>query len=281
MCGIVGLYDFSGRPGVVSAELLSEMTAIVAHRGPDGEGIWLCVEDGVGLGNRRLAIVDRSAAGAQPMGNTDGTVQLTFNGEIYNHRLLRAELERRGHVFRSRSDTEAVLHAYEEWGLDCFSRFVGMWALALWDSGRKRLVLSRDRLGIKPLYYLVGDGQLRFASEIKALFIGSDQRPELDLEALSLYLTYLVVPGPHTLVQGVRKLPPGHVLTIGPGEAAALCLLGPARRHERAGRAGGRPAARAAGRVRRRVHPRVAADFGGASDDGRRAGRAVPQRRRG
>jgi asparagine synthase (glutamine-hydrolysing) len=194
------------------------MTEILAHRGPDGEGTWLCPEDGVGLGNCRLAIVDRSAAGAQPMSNADGTVRITFNGEIYNHRLLRAELEARGHTFRSRADTEAIVHAYEEWGLDCFSRLVGMWGLALWDARQKRLVLARDRLGVKPLYYLVRNGQIRFASEIKSLLVDSALRPDLDLESLALYLTFLVAPAPRTLFRGVHKLPPAHFLVVTRGQ---------------------------------------------------------------
>jgi asparagine synthase (glutamine-hydrolysing) len=218
MCGIAGFYGYSGTSAGLSAELLDAMTAILAHRGPDGEGTWLCPEDGVGLGNCRLAIVDRSAAGAQPMSNADGTVRITFNGEIYNHRLLRAELEARGHTFRSRADTEAIVHAYEEWGLECFSRLVGMWGLALWDARQKRLVLARDRLGVKPLYYLVRNGQIRFASEIKSLFVDSALRPELDLESLALYLTFLVAPAPRTLFRGVHKLPPAHFLVVTPGQ---------------------------------------------------------------
>jgi asparagine synthase (glutamine-hydrolysing) len=212
MCGIAGFYNFSGRPPVGSADLLDAMVVALAHRGPDGEGTWLCHQDGIGLGNRRLAIIDRSSAGSQPMRNEEGTVRITFNGEIYNHSDLRAELAALGHTFRSRSDTEAIVHAYEQWGLGCFSHFNGMWALGLWDATRKRLVLSRDRLGIKPLYYLVRNGQIRFASEVKSLLADPNVVPEMDFEALSLYLTYLVPPAPRTLFQGVYKLPAAHIL---------------------------------------------------------------------
>jgi asparagine synthase (glutamine-hydrolysing) len=188
------------------------MTTALAHRGPDGEGYWMCAADGIGLGNRRLAIVDRSSASAQPMTNEDGSVRVTFNGEIYNHLDLRAELTALGHVFTSRTDTEAVVHAYEQWGLDCFTRLIGMWAVAIWDGKRKRLVLSRDRLGIKPLYYLLTDAGIRFASEIKALFVDSSLVPRLDLEALSLYLTYMITPTPRTLFRDVQKLPAATIL---------------------------------------------------------------------
>jgi asparagine synthase (glutamine-hydrolysing) len=222
MCGIAGLYAFSGRLDPAASELLDAMTEVLGHRGPDGAGTWVSAENGIGLGNRRLAIVERTAAGAQPMSNEDGSIRVTFNGEIYNHQSLRAELEARGHAFRSRADTEAIVHAYEEWGLDCFSRLIGMWGLALWDASRKRLVLSRDRLGIKPLYYVSGDGRIAFASEIKALFVDPRLRPELDAEALSLSLTYLVTPAPGTLVRGVQKLPPGHLLVAGPGQEVQL-----------------------------------------------------------
>jgi asparagine synthase (glutamine-hydrolysing) len=217
MCGITGFLGAMSDQDGLGIDLLEAMTARVAHRGPDGGGTWLSVEDHVGLGNRRLAIVDRTPAGAQPMTNEDGTVRLTFNGEIYNHRALRSELESLGHTFRSRTDTEAVVHAYEEWGTDCFTRLIGMWAIAIWDSKRKRLLLSRDRLGIKPLYYHVNGQQLRFASEIKALLEDPRLRPEVDLQALSLYLTHMVAPAPHTLFRGIHKLPPATILEVRPG----------------------------------------------------------------
>jgi asparagine synthase (glutamine-hydrolysing) len=212
MCGITGFLQLAGSPHEEDRRLLDAMNTVLTHRGPDGEGHWMCAADGIGLGNRRLAIIDRTEAGSQPMSNEDGTIRVTFNGEIYNHRELRTELEARGHTFMSGADTEAIVHAYEEWGLECFPRLIGMWAVAIWDAERKRLVLSRDRVGIKPLYYLVKDGQLRFASEIKALFVDRRFTPEMDLDAMSLYLTYMITPAPRTLFKGVQKLPAAHVL---------------------------------------------------------------------
>jgi asparagine synthase (glutamine-hydrolysing) len=221
MCGISGFFGYSGS-GALDAQLLDAMNRLLAHRGPDGDGAWLCLEDRIGLANRRLEIVEPGPRGAQPMANRDGSLRLTFNGEIYNHRLLRSDLESRGHVFRSHSDTEAILHAYEEWGLDCFRHLIGMWGLALWDSTRKRLVLSRDRLGIKPLYYVLRSGELRFASEIKSLFVEHAVPAELDLEAFSLYLTHLSAPEPRTLFRDVRKLPAGHFLVAERGHEPRL-----------------------------------------------------------
>jgi asparagine synthase (glutamine-hydrolysing) len=194
--------------------LVRSITAALAHRGPDGEGHWVCAADGIGLGNRRLAIVDRTSAGTQPMTNEDGSIRVTFNGEVYNHLELRAELTARGHIFTSKTDTEAVVHAYEQWGLDCFTRLIGMWAVAIWDGNRKRLVLSRDRLGIKPLYYLLTGAEIRFASEIKALFVDPALVPHLDLEALSLYLTYMITPTPRTLFRDIQKLPAATILVV-------------------------------------------------------------------
>src|SRR5438477_3844743 len=207
MCGITGIYSLSGDP--ISAGLLHSMTALVRHRGPDDVGTWICQSDGIGLGNRRLAIIERGPPGAQPMGNQDSTIQLTFNGEIFNHSGLRVELQAAGHAFRSHSDAEVIIHAFEEWDTDCFTRFRGMWALALWDGRRKRLLLSRDRLGIKPLYYLEHERQIRFASEVKALFAMPGPSRELDLGALALCLTFLATPSPRTLFRGAKKLPPG------------------------------------------------------------------------
>jgi asparagine synthase (glutamine-hydrolysing) len=217
MCGIAGFFKYTGDRPVPSAADLEQMTAILAHRGPDGAGIWLDREDGVGLGNRRLAIVARGPAGAQPMASPNGNVRITFNGEIYNHRALRRELEARGRIFRTLSDTEAVIHAYEEWGADCFGHLIGMWAVAIWDARQKRLLLSRDRLGIKPLYYHESSGQIVFASEIKALLLHANVDVDIDLHALSLYLTHMVAPPPHTLFRSIRKLPPAHILEVRPG----------------------------------------------------------------
>jgi len=164
MCGIVGIFDFKGAP--VDGALLQRMNDRIAHRGPDGEGIF--ANDNIGLGNRRLSIIDLQG-GQQPQSNEDGTIHVVFNGEIYNFIELREELMNKGHRFKTRSDTEVIVHAYEEWGDDCPVRFNGMFAFALWDSGRRRLLIARDHLGIKPLYYVFIDNQILFASEIKAL----------------------------------------------------------------------------------------------------------------
>src|SRR5512147_303585 len=173
MCGIVGIVRLkSGEP--VDKGRLARMRDVLRHRGPDGEG--LHVSGPVGLGHRRLAIVD-VAGGHQPMANEDETVWITFNGEIYNHAALRSELEARGHRYQTRSDTETILHLYEEEGERCVERLQGMFAFALWDRGRQRLLLARDRLGIKPLYYAMTDRQLLFASEIKAILAVTPERP--------------------------------------------------------------------------------------------------------
>src|SRR4051812_34667369 len=164
MCGIAGLIDLKAR-GVGRGQV-ERLCARLAHRGPDEEGYH--VEGGVGLGQRRLSIIDLSG-GKQPMGNEDGTVWVTFNGEIYNFQELRPELERRGHRFATSSDTEVILHAYEEYGEACLSRFRGMFAFAVWDQNRRRLFLARDRVGKKPLFYAEADGQFVFASELQAL----------------------------------------------------------------------------------------------------------------
>jgi asparagine synthase (glutamine-hydrolysing) len=205
MCGICGFNWADER-------LIERMKARLVHRGPDDHGTY--VAEGVSLGHRRLSIVDLSDAGRQPLSNEDGTVWITFNGEIYNHLELRARLQGKGHVFRSRSDTEAIVHAYEEYGLDFASHLTGMFALAIWDERRRRLVLARDRLGLKPLYYTLEGGRVRFASEIKALLADSTLPKALHRQGLLDLLGYEFVPAPATLFEGIRKLLPGCVLTV-------------------------------------------------------------------
>jgi asparagine synthase (glutamine-hydrolysing) len=205
MCGICGVFDRSGRP--VSGELVERMTASLAHRGPDGSGQFVSGE--IGLGHRRLSIIDL-AGGSQPVTNEDGSLQLIFNGEIYNYIELRTELLAKGHVFRSQSDTEVIVHAYEQWGLDCVQRFNGMFAFALWDSRARRLFAARDHLGIKPLYYAALGKRLIFASEIKALLQDPQCPAEVNVPALSQLFTLRYVPSPDTLFRDIRKLPPGH-----------------------------------------------------------------------
>jgi asparagine synthase (glutamine-hydrolysing) len=213
MCGIAGFADSSRSQGAARAEadfsLVHGMCDVIRHRGPDDEGIH--VESGVGLGMRRLSIIDLST-GHQPIHNEDETVWLVFNGEIYNYRELRAELEGHGHRFYTHSDTETIVHAYEQWGEDVFRRLRGMFGIALWDRRAQTLLLGRDRSGMKPLHYADRGGRLYFASEIKSLLAAGAVDREIDLEALDHYLSFLYVPRDRSIFKGVRKLPPGHLL---------------------------------------------------------------------
>lgn len=209
MCGICGVFDRSGRP--VDAALVHRMMSVLQHRGPDGDGTF--VDREIGLGHRRLSIIDVEG-GSQPIANEDGELQVVFNGEIYNYVELRDELEEFGHTFRTRSDTEVILHAYEQWGADCVRRFNGMFAFALWDGYRRELFLARDHLGIKPLYYVQVGTRVLFGSEIKALLQDSGCRPDVDIDALAQLFTFRYVPSPATLFQGVRKLAPGYWMKI-------------------------------------------------------------------
>jgi len=220
MCGIAGIVNLDGGP--VDAALLVRMTDMIAHRGPDGEGHHT---DGcVGLGHRRLAIIDLSPAGRQPMANETGDVLVVHNGEIYNFRELRVELEKAGHVFRSHTDTEVVIHAYEEWGAACLERFNGMFAFAIWDARRRRLLLARDRYGIKPLYWYCRDGMLIFASEVKAILTHPRVSRRVCHEALGEYFTFQNIFSDLTLFEGVRLLPPGTLLTLELGDGATPCV---------------------------------------------------------
>ncbi|TMD71402.1 MAG: asparagine synthase (glutamine-hydrolyzing) [Chloroflexi bacterium] len=209
MCGIVGIVKLNPREAVDEPGL-KRMRDVLRHRGPDGEGLW--IGGPVGLGMRRLAIVDVTG-GHQPMANEDGTVWIVYNGEIYNHADLRRGLERRGHTYRTRSDTETILHLYEEEGASCVERLQGMFAFALWDRVRGRLLLARDRLGIKPLYYACTDRELLFASEIKALLVGGSVRPALNEAIVPEFLAAGFVAGEETFFKGVRKLLPGRTLS--------------------------------------------------------------------
>jgi len=209
MCGIAGLLDLRARP--VNSSLVRGLCNVLAHRGPDDEGYY--IEGPVALGQRRLAILDL-AGGRQPMSNEDGTIWVTFNGEIYNFRELRARLEGLGHRFATCSDTEAIVHAYEQYGPACVKELRGMFALALWDQPRQTLFLARDRVGKKPLFYAEVDGQWAFASELHALLQHPGLAREVDWAALDDYLTYGYVPAPKTIFRGVRKVPPAHWLTV-------------------------------------------------------------------
>ena len=213
MCGICGIFEFGRATGGVTWDVVSAMRDTMVHRGPDDAGTWISSDRRVGLGHRRLSIVDLSAAGHNPMTNETRDVWITFNGEIYNHERLRPRLVERGHVYHSRTDTETLVHLYEEEGDDLVHRLEGMFAFAIWDESRRRLLLARDRLGVKPLYYTVADGRLLFASEIKALLEHPDVPRDVDEESLYHYLTFLTTPAPKTLFRGISKLPPGHLLT--------------------------------------------------------------------
>jgi asparagine synthase (glutamine-hydrolysing) len=211
MCGIVGIFDLQGRRPV-PRELLHAINETQFHRGPDAGG--LHVEAGLGLGHRRLSIIDL-ATGQQPLYNEDGSVVVVFNGEIYNFQQLIPELVAAGHVFRTRSDTEVIVHAWEEWAERCVERFRGMFAFALWDRNRETLFLARDRLGVKPLHYaILPSGNIIFGSELKALLRHPDLPRTLDPFAVEEYFALGYVPEPRTIFQGARKLPPGHTLTL-------------------------------------------------------------------
>jgi asparagine synthase (glutamine-hydrolysing) len=215
MCGITGIFDLQARREI-SLQLLQKMNRRQDHRGPDGEG-YHC-EPGVGLGHRRLSIID-IAGGHQPLWNEDGSVAVTYNGEIYNFRELRTELASKGHVFKTACDTEVIVHAWEQWGQKCVERFNGMFAFGIWDRNIDCIFLARDRIGIKPFYYAVTtDGFLTFATELKALSIHPHVQKELDPEAVEDYFAFGYVPDPKTIYRHVAKLPPGHHLTVRRGQ---------------------------------------------------------------
>lgn len=218
MCGIVG---FLNLPGSTSTSLttLEDMAGCLVHRGPDSSGTWIDAEVGVGLGHRRLAILDLSPLGAQPMHSASGRFVITYNGEVYNHRELRPELEAAGYAFRGTSDTETMLAAIGHWGLvPALQRFVGMFAFALWDREKRELHLVRDRLGIKPLYYGRAGRGFVFGSELKALRVHPDFEGRVDRDALCLYFRHNYIPAPFSIYQGIHKLEPGCVLTLRSGQ---------------------------------------------------------------
>jgi asparagine synthase (glutamine-hydrolysing) len=217
MCGIAGALSLDGRP--VGMDEIASMCAVLSHRGPDEDGFYL--SPGIGLGMRRLRIIDLET-GRQPIRNEDGTVWVVFNGEIYNFRELRGELEARGHAFSTSSDTETIAHLYEEYGTACVTRLRGMFAFALWDERRRRLLLARDRLGIKPLYYAEVGGKLVFASELKALLQLDEVERKLNWNAISRLFTFLCTPQAESIIEGVRKLEPGHTVIASPGRALRI-----------------------------------------------------------
>ena len=215
MCGIAGILRW--QPDSTSlGPLLSKMCNVMQHRGPDADGQWVASDGRVGLGFRRLAIVDLSPSANQPMSNEDGSLQIVFNGEIYNHAEIRKELEALGgHRWKTdHSDTEMIVHAFEQWGIRCLERFRGMFAIGIWNASRRELWLIRDRVGIKPLYYSLRSGKLTFASEIKALLEDPEQPRALDEDAFFHFLSFLVAPAPDTLFQGIKKVPAGCWLRV-------------------------------------------------------------------
>jgi len=217
MCGICGKIDYNGSP--VDENLLRRMTDVLAHRGPDDSDVYLHQQGkvGCGLGHRRLSIIDLTEAGRQPMTNEDRTVWMVFNGEIYNFADLREELVRKGHHFNSRTDSEVIIHLFEEEGPAGIARLVGMFALAIWSEKTRTLVLARDHVGIKPLVYYCDGKKFLFASEIKSILADPNAEKEIDLEALDLYLSLNYIPAPHTIFKNIRKLRPGNILTVRDG----------------------------------------------------------------
>jgi len=216
MCGIVGALTFRNAASVITPSYIERMRDAMPHRGPDGAGLWIAPDRSVGLGHRRLSIIDLSNLADQPMCNEDGSIWIVFNGEIYNHAQIRAELQALGgHTWKTdHSDTEVILHAFEQWGIECVHRFRGMFAFALWDGRKRELWLVRDRIGVKPLYYSVHHGRIVFASEIKALLQDPQQVRAVNEDRLFDYLSFLTVPAPDTLFQGIHKLAGGTWLRV-------------------------------------------------------------------
>jgi asparagine synthase (glutamine-hydrolysing) len=218
MCGLTGVFNVNGKP--VSATVVRRMTDAVKHRGPDGEGFW--IGSFVGFGHRRLAIIDLSPLGHQPMQTADGSLVLIYNGEIYNYQNLRVELEAKGHQFISQTDTEVVLKAYAEWGAECVSHFNGMFAFAIWDARSNRLFLARDRYGVKPLYYWFKNGTFVFGSEVKAILEHPDVSVDVSIEALNEYFSFQNIFSDLTLFEGIKVLPAAHSATVTLGDSASF-----------------------------------------------------------
>ncbi len=213
MCGIAGIIEYAATEPTLSQALLRRMSDVIAHRGPDDEGQWISPNRRAGFAFRRLAIIDLSANGHQPMTTADGRFTIVFNGEIYNHRALRSELEAKGYRYRSESDTETILYGFAEWGEQLLPKMIGMWGLAIWDDHKQELFCARDRIGIKPLYFTQQGGRLLFASEIKAMLQHEQISASLNMEELPNYLAYSMT-GATTLFQNIHKLAPGHFLRL-------------------------------------------------------------------
>src|SRR2546430_2944809 len=214
MCGICGQYNFI-RNEPVEPDTIRRMTQTMVHRGPDDEGYF--ISGAVGLGFRRLSIIDL-AGGHQPMSDAEETIWVILNGEIYNFKELRVQLEKRGHRFRTNSDTEVIIHGYKEWGTEVLNHLNGMFGLAIWDVKNHRLVVARDAMGIKLIYYRIANGQLTFGSEIRAVLVAQDSKPEVNPVALNLFLRFRYTPSPLTILRDVRKLAPGTMLVVEDGK---------------------------------------------------------------
>jgi asparagine synthase (glutamine-hydrolysing) len=219
MCGICGKLEFHPE-AKIAPNLVKQMADAIVHRGPDDEGYY--VKGQIGLGFRRLSIIDLRG-GHQPLSNEDDSIWIIFNGEIYNYRELRAELISKGHIFRTKSDTEVIVHLFEEYGRDCVQKLRGMFAFAIWDSVQKSLFLARDRVGIKPLYYYLSENFLSFGSEMKAILVDPAVRREIDPAMIDRFLTYYYVPGSQTLLRNFFKLDPGHWLVVRDGKIQIKC----------------------------------------------------------
>jgi asparagine synthase (glutamine-hydrolysing) len=213
MCGIAGIYNFKNRTAVDN-ELLQRMTDVIQHRGPDADGIY--ANGPIGLGHRRLSIIDLSEAGRQPMFSHDERLSIVFNGEIYNFLDYRDDLQQRGHIFHSKTDTEVIIYLYREYGAECLKYLRGMFAFALWDADQRQLLLARDRIGQKPLYYYCDGQRLVFGSQLKCLMEDPGVPKEIDYEALHEYFMYLYIPAPRTIYKNIYKLPPAHYLLCTP-----------------------------------------------------------------
>jgi asparagine synthase (glutamine-hydrolysing) len=217
MCGIAGRYNYNS-DAPVDSRAIGRMTALLEHRGPDSCGVF--IDGAIGFGHRRLAVIDLSAAAAQPLRSADAALAITYNGEVYNFQQIRTELEGLGHRFVSHSDTEVILVAYRQWGVQCIQRFRGMFALAIWDARARELVLARDRAGKKPLFYRLDQHGIAFASEAKAFLAEPDFNPRMDAAAIWQYLSYQYVPAPQCAFHGVSKLPPAHYLLVRNGRVS-------------------------------------------------------------
>lgn len=212
MCGICGIISFDN--SIVDEKTLIQMRDEMKHRGPDAEGIFINENRKIGFGFRRLAIIDLSPAANQPMSSNDKSIWIVFNGEIYNHLEVRKELERKGYQYRTKSDTETIIYAYEEYGIDFIHKLNGMFSIAIWDARKKLFIACRDRIGKKPFYYTFQNGKFIFASEIKSILKHPEVKKELNLNSLSHYLTFLIPPSPETMFEGIKKLPAGHRLIL-------------------------------------------------------------------